>query len=215
MQDKGMENIRPQNYVYLPFKKKECSQKILQQVDLCMQHARENIVENKNYQFIAYGKKQLSNLPPLSRVYIIGYGIKFFPDKVENSLSGGSEAISIPTLVERLVYDGFLTSDLVTIKLWFSDYHGNAEKIAEEFKTLCLETYNAKNRFFIDYYPHCDLHFPLLQNEQHKWALNVKTQESERASKIRQSLFFNTESTKYEKISVTCEEISQHLTKPD
>lgn len=219
MQKKDRENgdRKAPKYIYLPFIKKECSDAMLQEVLLCKQYAREIGVEGSHYQFIAYGGKQLSNLPPNSRIYIIGDGvglssIRIHEEDKDKCLSGGRQAITVNTLVERMIRDGLLDSDLLTIKLWFSDYRDNAVRIAEKFKT-CLEMHQAKNRFFIDCYPGHSLCIPLLQQvrqqyEKHQWAVNIETEACKRASTVRWSLFFNTESEKLSRQVDEHEELS-------
>jgi len=205
------------NYIYLPFLKSECSENTLNRARKFKEkNSTTSESENKTYKFIIYRKDTLSNLPPKSKLYVAGLGIDLSSEKLDRSIlehipgnqhiysiSGGKKAITVETLVKRMVEDGLLESDNLTIKLWFGDCDNKASLMADEF-TNRLQDYHSKNTFTIDYYPNAILYPPSTHGgKKHKWAVDMQSGERIMASKVRQSLFFDAKSFPEKKVTIS------------
>lgn len=200
------------NYIYFPFLKNECSERMLERLwEFKKKNAKSMKDGDKSYHILIYAKgkifadgKNLSSLPLGAKIYVIGLGIdltsvdrkgsllKHLPEgEHQYAVSGGEQAVSIKTIAERMITDGLLESKNFTIKLWFGDCNNRAELIANKF-TDCLQKYDLKSKFTIDYYPNAILHAPHThEGKKRHWVIDSKTEERKRASKMRYSLLFD------------------------
>lgn len=189
---------KPRKYVYIPFIKKECSAKFLERINQFRSQEA-----NQQYEFLVHGKCDLSSLPPQSRLYIPGFGINLKNAAIDSALlcdlpvddhpyaiSGGARAVSIETVALRMQKDGMLESHDLVIKLFFSDVHNQAQKLAKKLQA-CLVEGNPKCTFTIQYYPDAHLYPPGTQKgKEHKWAVPNGTEVMMRAKEARAFLFF-------------------------
>lgn len=200
-------------YIYVPFRKDEVSQDYIDSVI----EFQETSIKNKEKKFIIiwYGECSLFNLPDNSNTYVMGHGIELSPDSMYNSaltslkipysklksmpffdwaysIYGGKGVISIDTVAKRMIDDGILGTNNITIKLYFCDPNYKAYAIAKRFISHFSDY---ENNFRVDYYMGKDLYNPYkLGSEVHKFAYKDEKADPKgpvRASLIRKSLFNN------------------------
>jgi hypothetical protein len=201
-------------YVYIPFARDEISEDVLADANKFIASSASPFTR-KNLKLFCYGDRDLSTLPPDSKIYVMSHGLDISPDKkfsalfdsptVVNtpelqtlqysdwaySIWGGKKVISIDTVANRMINDGILGLKKPTIKLWICDPNCKAEAIAKKF----ISHFKDKDiQMKVDYYLNHSLTYHCIMPDMreagmHRWAINNSTESIVRASSIRQSLF--------------------------
>ena len=197
-------------YLYVPFTEEEMGATFEELIEKFRDNF-ERSNKDKTLEVAYYGSKGLIDLPKKAKVYVLAHGTEVsldltwpatMPDPVAlfdqlkaiplvewpYAVTSGKKAISIDTIALRMIEDGLLASDQITIKLWFCDLTQKALAIAEKFSRSLK---NSRNTYRIDYYPNQSLSIPLQEKDgMHKRAKDSRTQAILRASCTRYSLFF-------------------------
>ncbi|WP_454785071.1 hypothetical protein [Legionella sp. WA2024007413] len=214
-------------YIYVPFREDELSEKVKKDIQT-FKNNNASRFKNKNFIILLHNQCDLSTLPPNTKIYVLGHGIDCHPDRKLSSVldnpnlpyeelkhlpfhdwpycvSGGKKAVTVEDISKRMIADGITQTDNITIKLWFCDPNNKAYIMAKRF----LEGFaDYPTSIRVDYYENKILYSPCIrEGEMHKWARNETTTLVERASSIRESLFFKPDTLENQTEIAACNDL--------